>query len=94
MNTKIFKRLIARKYLQKIHSKFHSSPLSIYEFEELHDKLDCIINHGTLGLNDQTRLGSTIVDFSEFGYFKLIRKGCAELQTINKILQFGLIMRI
>ena len=66
------------------------SSLSINEFKDLHNKLNFIFDGGTVGLTEQTRLGSTIVDLSKTGYFNIIRKGCAEEDTVKKLIKFGL----
>ena len=66
------------------------SSLSINEFKDLHNKLNFIFDGGTVGLTEQTRLGSTIVDLSKTGYFNIIRKGCAEEDTVEKLIKFGL----
>ncbi len=66
------------------------SALAIGEFSELYPKLSCIFDGGTLGLTETSRQGSTIVDLSKQGYYKIIRPGSAEISTTNKLKQFGL----
>jgi len=67
-----------------------SSSLSIQEFKELWPSLDLIIDGGVLGHLDPTRLGSTIVDLSVKGYFKIWRNGCSYERTVNILHQYGL----
>jgi tRNA A37 threonylcarbamoyladenosine synthetase subunit TsaC/SUA5/YrdC len=53
------------------------SSLSIDEFEDLWPSLEVVCDGGKLGDRDPERLGSTVVDLSRQGAFKLIREGCA-----------------
>ena len=66
------------------------STLSVDEFKELHVKLNVIFDGGTLGMTKQSRLGSTIIDLSKSGHYKIIRQGCAEQETVKKLTRFGL----
>ena len=66
------------------------SALSIEEFSELHGHLSCIIDGGTLGLNEHSRLGSTVIDLSNQGSYQIIRAGSAENQTVAKLKKFGI----
>jgi len=67
------------------------SALSIEEFSELYGHLSCVVDGGTLGLNDQARLGSTVVDLSHQGFYTIIRPGSAEKDTVAKLEKFGII---
>ena len=51
------------------------SALSIEEFSELYGQLSCIVDGGTLGLDEKSRLGSTVIDLSHQGSYKVIRPG-------------------
>lgn len=66
------------------------SALAIEEFSELYEFLSCIVDGGTLSLNEQSRLGSTVVDLSKKGLYKIIRPGSAEKDTISKLEKFGI----
>ena len=68
---------------------FHSD--DIEEFSELYGHLSCVVDGGTLGLNDQARLGSTVVDLSHQGFYTIIRPGSAEKDTVAKLEKFGII---
>ena len=67
------------------------SSLAIEEFSDLYPQLSAVFDGGTLGLTEQSRLGSTVVDLSAPGLFKIIRSGSAEQSTIKKLHAFGLI---
>ena len=66
------------------------SALSIEEFSELYRHLSCIFDGGTLGLNEHSRLGSTVIDLSNQGSYQIIRAGSAEYQTVAKLKKFGI----
>ncbi|MEF2228532.1 MAG: L-threonylcarbamoyladenylate synthase [Candidatus Cardinium sp.] len=54
-----------------------TSCLQVQEFKELWPELDAVFDGGILGPIDPMRLGSTIVDLSVKGSFRIIRYGCA-----------------
>lgn len=59
------------------------SSLKIEEFKEIWPKLDLILDGGVLGLTEQCRKGSTVVNLSVHGKFSIIREGSAYDQTVN-----------
>lgn len=63
------------------------STLSVKEFEHLYSLLGAVFDGGVLckGL-DENRAGSTVVDLSIVGYYKIIRKGISH-DNIVKILE-------
>lgn len=63
-----------------------ASPLCVEEFSELWSKLHAVFDSGHLGEHLESREGSTIVDLSQPGTYRLIRRGIAYEQT-SKILQ-------
>ena len=65
------------------------SCVSINEYSHLWPHLEAVFDAGILGLN---RLGSTIVDLTQPGCYKIIREGCA-LDFVNQVLgsKFNLI---
>lgn len=65
------------------------SCVSINEYSHLWPHLEAVFDGGVLGSN---RLGSTIVDLTQTGCYKIIRDGCA-LDFVNQVLgnQFKLI---
>ncbi|XP_005090627.1 yrdC domain-containing protein, mitochondrial [Aplysia californica] len=58
-----------------------SSCLQVKEFENLWARLDLIVNGGTLSDTEESRQGSTVVDLSVPGTFKIIRPGSAHVVT-------------
>jgi len=58
-----------------------SSCLYVKEFEHLWPKLDLVVNGGRLSDTEESRLGSTVVDLSQRGTFKIIRPGSAHAET-------------
>lgn len=59
---------------------------NLQEFEDIWDKLDIIVDGGTLSNSPQSRSGSTIVDLSKPGEFSIVRDGCA-YDTVLSILE-------
>ncbi|XP_023223503.1 yrdC domain-containing protein, mitochondrial-like isoform X2 [Centruroides sculpturatus] len=66
-----------------------SNTLSVEEFRELWPHLEYVFDVGRLDDNSK-RLGSTVIDLSVPGYYKVIRKGCAYDETIKKLHHFNL----
>ncbi|GIX96962.1 yrdC domain-containing protein, mitochondrial [Caerostris darwini] len=66
------------------------STLAVEEFQEIWPDLDLIIDGGVLGQCDPDRLGSTVVDLSTEGFFKIVRNGCWRDNTVNILLKYGL----
>lgn len=52
-----------------------ASTLSVHEFEDLWPRLAIVVDGGPVA--DESRLGSTIVDLSVPGRYRIIRPGCA-----------------
>ncbi|XP_042212746.1 yrdC domain-containing protein, mitochondrial-like [Homarus americanus] len=63
-----------------------ASPLCVEEFRELWSKLHTVFDGGPLGEHLKCREGSTIIDLSQPGSYRLIRRGIAFEQT-SEILQ-------
>ena len=66
------------------------SPLNVSEFEPLWEKLKVVYNGGELGQTALCRRGSTIVDLSIRGHFKVVRKGVAYSRTKKHLEDSGL----
>ncbi|XP_056618149.1 yrdC domain-containing protein, mitochondrial [Triplophysa dalaica] len=68
----------------------HTSTLSVHEFEDLWSSLAVVVDGGPIA--DRSRLGSTVVDLSVCGRYRIIRPGCALSATL-KILEdkYGLL---
>ncbi|CAJ1062704.1 yrdC domain-containing protein%2C mitochondrial [Xyrichtys novacula] len=59
----------------------HTSTLAVHEFQDLWPKLAVVVDGGPIG--DQSRLGSTVVDLSVLGKYRIIRPGCALSSTVE-----------
>lgn len=57
------------------------SSLRIEEFKELWPKLSGIFDHGKLGVTEENRLASTVIDLSQPGRYVIIREGVASFIT-------------
>lgn len=58
-----------------------SSTVAVQEFKDLWPKLAVVVDGGPIG--DQSRLGSTVVDLSVLGMYRIIRPGCAFSSTVE-----------
>jgi len=69
-----------------------TSTLCVNEFSHLWPLFDLVIDSGMLCQGEESvqRLGSTVVDLSEKGYFKVVRDGCCLKTTRSKLLEWGL----
>ncbi|XP_073256777.1 threonylcarbamoyl-AMP synthase-like [Porites lutea] len=59
------------------------SSLKIEEFKDIWSNLDLILDGGVIGLTEQCRKGSTVVNLSVPGKFTIIREGSAYNQIVN-----------
>lgn len=66
------------------------NPLCIEDFRELWDDIDLIIDAGPITENNGSRQGSTVIDLTVPGQFKVLRTGCAEIETREILHEFGL----
>ncbi|KAI5642615.1 telomere recombination domain-containing protein [Phthorimaea operculella] len=68
------------------------STLSIKEFEHLFCHLGAVFDGGVLNKGlDQSRTGSTVIDLSKNGYYKIIRKGISYDKIIGVLEDYGLV---
>lgn len=67
------------------------STLAIEEFRPLWSQLGAVFDGGCIGLTKDQRAGSTVIDLSDIGFYKIIRNGVASKETIQILQQFGLI---
>ncbi|XP_030638474.1 threonylcarbamoyl-AMP synthase [Chanos chanos] len=58
-----------------------TSTVAVHEFQDLWPRLAVVVDGGPIG--DQSRLGSTVVDLSVPGRYRVIRPGCAFASTID-----------
>lgn len=66
------------------------SPLCVEEFSELWDKLDSVYDTGCIGEETDCREGSTIIDLSQTGSYRLIRRGIAFTRTVQVLEDYNL----
>ncbi|XP_073813455.1 threonyl-carbamoyl synthesis 1 [Musca autumnalis] len=66
------------------------SSLNIEEFESLWPSLGGIFDSGTVGLSDESRSASTVVDLSAPGIYKIVREGVALKYTLDVLNEHGL----
>lgn len=67
------------------------STLHIDEFRPLWPYLGVVFDGGQLGITEEQRAASTVIDLSKSGYFKIIRNGIAASQTIKAVMEFGIV---
>lgn len=67
-----------------------TSTLAVEEFKDLWPCLDLIVDGGVLGRFDPERKGSTVVDLSVKGYYRIIRPGCSLDSTVDILKQYNL----
>ncbi|XP_017270728.3 yrdC domain-containing protein, mitochondrial isoform X1 [Kryptolebias marmoratus] len=58
-----------------------TSTVEVCEFQELWPKLSVVVDGGPIG--DESRLGSTVIDLSVLGKYRVIRPGCALSSTLD-----------
>lgn len=70
-------------------SNSHST-LDINEFKSLWPQLGAVFDGGTLSFSDSSRAGSTIIDLSEPGLYKIVRDGSALNNTLSVLKKYSL----
>ncbi|MEQ2270492.1 hypothetical protein XENORESO_018716 [Xenotaenia resolanae] len=60
-----------------------TSTVEVHEFQELWSKLAVVVDGGPIG--DETRQGSTVIDLSVLGKYRVIRPGCALSATLDML---------
>ncbi|KAL0984736.1 hypothetical protein UPYG_G00146040 [Umbra pygmaea] len=58
-----------------------ASTVAVHEFQDLWPRLAVVVDGGPIG--DHSRLGSTVVDLSVRGKYRIIRPGCAFSSTVK-----------
>ncbi|XP_069109993.1 threonylcarbamoyl-AMP synthase-like, partial [Argopecten irradians] len=66
------------------------STVSVEEFRELWPMLDLVVDGGMLGNTTESRQGSTVVDLSQTGMYRIIRDGSALRPTSELLEKHGL----
>lgn len=67
------------------------STLSIEEFVDIWPQLEAVYDGGAIPDSPSARLGSTVVDLSTPGRYRIIRPGCASEETVSILRQYGLL---
>jgi len=67
------------------------SPVAIDEFKGLWDELECILDGGTITGTAEQRKGSTVVDLSVAGHYRIIREGVRYADTLAILLEHNLV---
>lgn len=70
-----------------------SSTLNVHEFHDLWDNVSAVFDGGHLGdaANDmKQRCGSTVVDLSQPGFYRILRDGSAKEHTLNVMSHFNI----
>jgi len=66
------------------------STLAVQEFSDIWHQLAAVYDGGAIPDSHTARLGSTVVDLSESGVYRIIRPGCACSQTEQILIKHGL----
>lgn len=85
----VTKELKAPMALTSANFSSQKSTLNVNEFRELWPQLGAVFDGGQLGLSEEQRAASTVIDLSERGKFKVIRKGVAVKRTVELLENFG-----
>ncbi|ETE58744.1 YrdC domain-containing protein, mitochondrial, partial [Ophiophagus hannah] len=88
-----FVRELARACGGRDRNWSRASSITVTEFQELWPHLSLVIDGGPTGdaLSPECRLGSTVVDLSIPGKYRVIRPGCALTQTVEILVsKYGL----
>lgn len=67
------------------------STLAVNEFSNIWARLGAVYNGGPIPDGPSARLGSTVVDLSTPGIYRIIRPGCALANTVEKLHKYGLV---
>lgn len=70
----------------------HESALTIQEFQSLWPDIDLILNGGRITMEENMRLGSTVINLSSTGFYQIVRPGCAFNETTNILSSHGWII--
>lgn len=88
-----FIRNISRSFkypiaLTSANKSSEKSTLKIEEFKHLWSQLGAVFDGGQLGILEEQRAASTVIDLSKEGFYKIIREGVAIKHTLEVMKQF------
>ncbi|XP_017073221.1 yrdC domain-containing protein, mitochondrial [Drosophila eugracilis] len=66
------------------------SSLQVSEFQSLWPQLGVVFDAGQIGVTEERRLASTVIDLATPGYFEIVRAGVALKQTLGLMEEFGI----
>ncbi|XP_017003198.2 threonylcarbamoyl-AMP synthase [Drosophila takahashii] len=66
------------------------SSLQVSEFRSLWPQLGAVFDAGQIGLTEERRLASTVIDLATPGYFEIVRAGVALKPTLSLMEEFGI----
>ncbi|KAH8257913.1 hypothetical protein KR038_002982 [Drosophila bunnanda] len=66
------------------------SSLQVSEFRSLWPQLGAVFDAGQIGLTEERRLASTVIDLATPGYYEIVRAGVALKQTVAVMEEFGI----
>ncbi|KAI8038660.1 hypothetical protein M5D96_008568 [Drosophila gunungcola] len=66
------------------------SSLEVSEFRSLWPQLGAVFDAGQIGLTEERRLASTVIDLATPGYYEIVRAGVALKQTLALMEAFGI----
>ncbi|XP_062551629.1 threonylcarbamoyl-AMP synthase-like [Armigeres subalbatus] len=89
-----FIRNVSREFrlpvaLTSANKSSEQSTLNVKEFQKLWPALGAVFDGGQLGVQEEQRAASTVIDLSQIGLYKVIREGVAVEHTIRVVEQFG-----
>ncbi|KAL7735091.1 hypothetical protein ACLKA6_002057 [Drosophila palustris] len=65
------------------------SSLQVSEFQSLWPQLGAVFNAGRIGLTEERRLASTVIDLVTPGRYEIVREGVALKETLQVLQEFG-----
>ncbi|XP_037954303.1 yrdC domain-containing protein, mitochondrial-like [Teleopsis dalmanni] len=66
------------------------SSLNVDEFSGLWPELGAVFDAGQIGLTEERRSASTVIDLSQPGFYKILREGVALNDTLEILQEFGI----
>ncbi|KAH8371279.1 hypothetical protein KR093_006795 [Drosophila rubida] len=101
--SKIGIRIPDFKFIRDLCSKWHEQPLAltsanrssapsslqVSEFQTLWPHLGAVFNAGRIGLTEERRLASTVIDLATPRHYKIVRAGVALKETLRVLHDFG-----
>lgn len=101
--TKIGIRIPDFKFIRDVCATWHEQPLAltsanrssapsslqVSEFKSLWPRLGAVFDAGRIGLTEERRLASTVIDLATPGHYEIVRAGVALKETLEVLHNFG-----